>query len=43
MNRLNFEIKIAERCKSASEFVAALCVGLILSVPFLIEISKELK
>ena len=42
MNRLNYETKVANRCKSASEFLGASGVGLIFAVPFLIESVKEL-
>lgn len=42
MNRLTYEIKVTNRCKSASEFLSAIAVGLIFAVPFLIEIIKEL-
>ena len=42
MNRETYEVKVANRCKSASEFLGAIVVGLIFAVPFLIEILKEL-
>lgn len=42
MNRETYETKVANRCKSASEFLGAIAVGLIFALPFLIEILKEL-
>jgi len=42
MTRIDYEQKMQNRCKSASEFLGAIVVGLIFAVPFLIEIVKEL-
>jgi hypothetical protein len=42
MNRLTYETKVANRCKSASEFLGAIVVGCIFALPFIIEILKEL-
>lgn len=42
MNRLTYETKVANRCKSASEFLGAILVGCLFGFPFIIEIIKEL-
>jgi hypothetical protein len=42
MTRIDYEQKMGDRCQAATEFLQAIAVGLILAVPFIIEIVKEL-